>query len=519
MNKPAVTAFVILVVVSLSASAAQTISYYEQQLQSVAITAIFYASSIVLLLVFALFNVASRNGFGLWYTLQFMLGLFLVACVDGTASRLLWPSNPELTNWIPLTTLLALNGNGLLLAVAASEGQPPPLMKKLSGIFQVMGIISFVCIALIPFVPIIVLALIANILFVPMVVSQLLSAMSWRPSGQHPGERQFAYAGRFSRITGLLFLLAVLVIAAVGWHQMNNDSFSYYELSYTAVRLVYALLSFSLVATYMAHIIGIRKDHEDALQRELITARRAAVISEEKLQAEREFARMRELAARRREKLSEASHDIRQPLVSLKLTLDKLKHAVDLDEDIEYQRALEYIDRLADSFMPTETEPEKELDKSAESGTENEIMPLNLLLQTMSQMFSEEAGSKGIQLSTVPTTLNALVNPVAVMRITSNMVSNAIEHSHSQRILVGCRREGDRVRIDVCDQGKGISTEQFEELRQRGVKGGASQGQGIGLASCYELAEQNNYQFGVKTSPLNASCVSLSVPRYPKSLS
>lgn len=516
MSKLAATVLVILVLVSLSASAAQTISYYEQQLQSVAITAIFYASSIVLLLIFALFNVASRNGFGLWYTLQFMLGLFLVACVDGTASRLLWPGNPELTNWIPLTTLLALNGNGLLLAVAASEGQPPVLMKKLSGVFQIMGILSFVCIALIPFVPIIVLAVIANILFLPMVVSQLLSAMSWRPSGQHPGERQFAYAGRFSRITGLLFLLAVLVICAVAWHQMSKDTFSYAELSYTAVRLVYALLSFSLVATYMAHIIGIRKDHEDALQRELQTARKAALISEEKLQAEREFTRMRELAARRREKLSEASHDIRQPLVSLKLTLDKLKHAVDLDDDIEYQQALSYIDRLADSFALTEAEPENNLHEPAASDTQNEVMPLNLLLQTMTQMFSEEAYSKGMQLRTVPTALTALVNPVAVMRITSNMVSNAIEHSRSPRVLIGCRREGNKIRIDVCDQGEGVSAEQFEELRQRGVKGDESIGQGIGLASCFELAEQNHYQFGVRKSPLIASCFFLRVPRFEK---
>lgn len=515
MSKPAVTALLILFFASLSASAAQTISYYEQQLQSVAITAIFYSSSIVLLLVFALFNVASRNSFGLWYTLQFMLGLFLVACVDGTASRLLWPGNPQLTNWVPLATLLALNGNGLLLAVSASEGQPPALMKKLGGIFQSMGILSFLCIALIPFVPIIVLAVIANILFLPMVVSLLLSAMSWRPAGQHPGQRQFAYASQFSRITGLLFLLAVLVICAVAWYQMSKDTFSYAELSYTAVRLVYALLSFSLVATYLAHIIGIRKDHEEALQRELKTARRAAFISEEKLQAEREFTRMRELASRRREKLSEASHDIRQPLVSLKLTLDKLKQAVDLEDDVEYQQALSYIDRLAESFSTSEPEPDSELGAPAALGTQGEVMPLNLLLQTMAQMFTEEARSKNIRLSTVPTTLHALVNPVAVMRITSNLVSNAIEHSKSHRILIGCRRMADNIRIEVCDSGEGISADHYEKLRQRGVKGSTSTGQGIGLASCSELAQQYAYQFGVRRSGLIKSCFFLSVPRHP----
>ena len=507
----------IALLLSTSTSAAQTISYSELKLQSAVITAIFYASSIVLLLVFALFNVASRNVFGLWYTLHFSIGLFFVACVDGTAARLLWPNNPELTNWIPLATLLTLNGNGLLLAVYASQGESPGPIKNFRSVFQIMGLLSFVCVALIPIAPIIVLAVIANILFLPMVASQIMSVMSWRPLGEYAGERQYLYAGRFSRVTSLLFALSVLIVGSIGWYQISKDTFSYAELSYTAVRFIYAVLSLSLVATYLAYIVGIRKDHEDALRRELQAARRAAQASEDRLQAEREFARMRELASKRRQKLSEASHDIRQPLVSLRLTLDKLNHSQDFKDDIEYQQALSYIDRLAESFSAPERDAESERENENESlahgRADTEVMPMNLLFQTIQQMFGAEADSKSMQLRTVPTNMTCLVNPIAVMRIVSNVISNSIEHSGSHKALLGCRRDGTQIRIELHDGGKGVTKVQFEKLSERGVKGKQSEGQGLGLANCVELADSHGYLFGVYHSPLAGNYFALTVPR------
>lgn len=514
MNKLTGQALLFLgLLVTACSSAAQSLSYYEQQLQSTAITAFFYAASIVLLIVFGLFNVASKNNFGLWYTLQFAIGLFFVACVDRTAEYLLWPNNPEFTDWVPLTALLTLNGNGLLLAVYSSSEESPPLMKKLSGTFHVMGLISFVCILLIPVAPIIVLALVANILFLPMVLSQVLSVMSWRPAGAESSQREYLYAGRFSRVTGLLFVLSVLIIGAIAWFQLSKDTFFYADFSYTFVRLTYALLSLSLVATYLAHIVGIREDREEALQRELQTARRAVQASEEKLLAERDFARMRELASSRRQKLFEASHDIRQPLVSLRLTLDKLKHSAELKHDIDYQQALDYIDDLADSFKPDDAEQEFDTEPAPRSERQKEVMPLNLLLQTIQQMFSGEASSKDIELRTVSTEMSALVNPVAVMRIVSNTVSNAIQHSGSNKILVGCRRAGDKVRIEIHDKGEGLTQHQFEQLSRRGQKGAASQGEGLGLANCVELALENDFQFGVAHSKLAGNYFLLIAPR------
>lgn len=505
-------ALAFLIAWTVPASASETIPYYEQQLQNAVFTAIFYASSIALLAIFALFNVATRNYYGLWYTAQFAIGLFFVACIDGTASKVLWPNNPEFTNWIPLTALLTLNGNGLMLAVATSKAEPTALMKRLSGFFEAMGLLSFICIALIPVVPIILLATIANILFLPMIAAQVISVRSWSASTELGAERENDYAQRFSRITGLLFAFSTILIACVAWYQISKDTFSYAQFSVVAVRLVYLLLSLSLVATYLAHIIGIRQDRQVALKNELRSARRAARASNEKLESERQFARMKELALKRRQKLASASHDIRQPLVSLGLTLDKLRHSSDRVDELEYQSALEYIAQLADSFSSQESEPEHSEAEVARLSAE--VMPMNLLLQTVTQMFHNEAAEKGVRLSTVPTEMSALVNPVAVMRIVSNLVANAIEHSGSDRIVIGCRRSDADLCIEVWDAGVALNQQQFEEFKQREQKGVGSSGQGIGLANCAELALQHRYTFALKDGGWSGNCFFLRVPRH-----
>ena len=41
-------------------------------------------------------------------------------------------------------------------------------------------------------------------------------------------------------------------------------------------------------------------------------------------------------------------------------------------------------------------------------------------------------------------------------RILSNLVSNAVRYTATGGVVVGCRRRGPVLRIDVCDSGPGI---------------------------------------------------------------
>lgn len=112
-------------------------------------------------------------------------------------------------------------------------------------------------------------------------------------------------------------------------------------------------------------------------------------------------------------------------------------------------------------------------------------------------MFGPEADTKNVELRMVSTSMSALVDPSSVMRIISNLVSNALVHTVSTKILLGCRRQGDAIRIEVYDQGEGLSQEEFQQMQQFHSKGALSDGEGIGLAKCVNIAAKAGYELSL----------------------
>ena len=87
-----------------------------------------------------------------------------------------------------------------------------------------------------------------------------------------------------------------------------------------------------------------------------------------------------------------------------------------------------------------------------------------------------------------------------------NLVSNAVKYTEARRVLLGCRRRGDKLRIEVWDTGIGIPAEQlsaiFEEFHQ--IDNPArerSKGLGLGLAIVQRLAELLGHTIDVRSRP------------------
>ena len=496
-----------------------TITYSQLTLQSSAITSAFYSGSIVLLIVFALFNVSSRNYIGLWYTLLFAIGLLFVACLDGTGANFLWASQPTIDRWLPLTVFLSLNGCGLLLAAYTFDTGISRIYLKIRLIIRLLGFINLLLVILIPVLPLVYLALWANLSFILMIIAQAMTTMSWRTPKINPSEESLRFSSIFSSVTSLVFLAATIITGLIIWHQSQQMNYSYSDFMYVTSRTIYLILSLSLITTFMAHIIGMQRDHDHALKFELQSARRAAKASEDKLKAERDFARMSEIAKQQRQQLSTASHDIRQPLVSLQLILDKLRSESTAEQKPEYQQALKYIAQLAESYEidsndPTGRETEGINENPETKNNKSEVLPINLIFQTIQQMFGPEAESKNVEIRTVTTAMSAQVDPSGVMRIISNLVSNALAHTESKKILLGCRRQGNDIRIDVYDQGEGLSQAEFQQMQEFQTKGAASEGEGIGLSSCVNIATEAGYRLSLNSTKQRGSCFSLLIPRH-----
>ncbi len=104
-----------------------------------------------------------------------------------------------------------------------------------------------------------------------------------------------------------------------------------------------------------------------------------------------------------------------------------------------------------------------------------------------------------------------------VTRILRNFLSNACRYTDEGCILLGARRRGDHLRLEVWDTGRGIAADRldaiFLEFNQLDV-GRASdrKGVGLGLAIVERIAEILGYPVAVRSWPGRGSMFSLEVP-------
>jgi CheY-like chemotaxis protein/anti-sigma regulatory factor (Ser/Thr protein kinase) len=102
-------------------------------------------------------------------------------------------------------------------------------------------------------------------------------------------------------------------------------------------------------------------------------------------------------------------------------------------------------------------------------------------------------------------------------RLVQNLVSNAIKYTPSGRVLVGCRRRGDALRIDVYDTGVGIRESErrdifieFHRLEQ-GAK--IARGLGLGLSIVERVARVLGSAVELKSEHGRGSHFAVAVPR------
>ncbi len=184
--------------------------------------------------------------------------------------------------------------------------------------------------------------------------------------------------------------------------------------------------------------------------------------------------------------ITAASHDLRQPVHTLRLLISAAEglaptKGAELNDLIAEMKAS--ATRLADYLHAL-------LDISRlEAGVivpELRDVPLGNLLAELDTQFRQEAIAAGVRLHVVRSSCVVRTDPLLLKRILANLISNAIKFAEGRAVVVGCRRQGSNVAIQVCDNGCGIGddaiAEIFDEFRQIGNDARqASKGFGLGL--------------------------------------
>ena len=105
------------------------------------------------------------------------------------------------------------------------------------------------------------------------------------------------------------------------------------------------------------------------------------------------------------------------------------------------------------------------------------------------------------------------VSPLVLMRITSNLVSNAVKNTATGGVLIGCRIRGSMIRIDVCDTGPGVSEDKLIKILQPYQRAGEYAGTGLGLSIVRQLCDRHELKFNFISTPGRGSVASVLVPR------
>lgn len=214
--------------------------------------------------------------------------------------------------------------------------------------------------------------------------------------------------------------------------------------------------------------------------------------------------------------LAAASHDLRQPLHAMGLFVSALAQRVrgagtrklvaQLGSSTEALRgllnALLDISRLdAGVIQP----------RFASCSVQN-------LFDRLAHDYAAAAAEKNIVLTFVPTRVWVWCDATLLERIVRNLVSNAVRYTERGGVVVGCRRRGESLRIEVWDSGIGIAPDElsniFHEFYQVGnLERDRSKGLGLGLAIAQRLARLLGLQVDVVSVPGKGSMFALAVPR------
>ena len=212
--------------------------------------------------------------------------------------------------------------------------------------------------------------------------------------------------------------------------------------------------------------------------------------------------------------LASASHDLRQPLNAMQMYIAALQSKV---KDKEILRIIEDINsvsistaRLLNALLDV-----SELEVGAIK-PRHEIFSVNNILISIFQSFLPLAKDKELDFRIVPSSLYVESDPALLERILGNFMSNAIRYTDKGSVLIGCRRKGSEVSIEVWDTGCGISDDQmsliYEDFYQvENKERDRGKGLGLGLALAKRLSDSLDHKIDSKSSLGRGSCFSVRV--------
>lgn len=186
------------------------------------------------------------------------------------------------------------------------------------------------------------------------------------------------------------------------------------------------------------------------------------------------------------------SHDLRTPITRIQLALELLLRKPDAELIARIRRDLDQMNQLISDTM--------DLSRGL-SPHEPEEVDLYKFISSIVDTWPERErellySSRG--------SCNCAVDTLALRRVLTNLVDNALRYSGGSAVEIRCGHTDTRICIEVLDRGAGIPVEEFEAVfqpfyRLEQSRNRSSGGNGLGLAIVQHLCDTNAWS--VQLSP------------------
>lgn len=263
---------------------------------------------------------------------------------------------------------------------------------------------------------------------------------------------------------------------------------------------------------FVISFTDITAEREAIAALEAINETLEARVLERTLELEDALADAERANASRSRFVAAASHDLLQPLSAARLFIASAETADPaVAEPLrKAQNALDSVEGILGALL--------DISKLESGRLAVQLGPVQLdrVLGPLREEFTVLAAAKGLRLTVMPCGATVLSDAAYLRRILQNLIGNAVRYTATGRVLVGARRRGAMLRLEVHDTGPGIpEAEQdniFKEFHRLDAPASASEGMGLGLAIVERACAALGHPLGLASQLGRGSCFMVQLP-------
>jgi two-component system OmpR family sensor kinase len=224
----------------------------------------------------------------------------------------------------------------------------------------------------------------------------------------------------------------------------------------------------------------------------------------------------------RSEFISNASHEIKTPLATMKILIESLLYQDKLNEDVTRDflgDVNKEIDRL--NLVISDLLRMVQYDQTEES-LKPEDVSVDELCREAARRLSPIALQKGITIETKLEPVNAWADPVKLEQVLFNIIDNAIKYTDGDgAVNVSLTKENGNAKISISDQGIGIPEKDLPHIFDRfyrvdKARSRATGGTGLGLSIVEKIVNMHGGKVRVNSVEGKGTTFVVLIPQKPQ---